>query len=52
MGVDGVRWPRHGGVCLETQHWPDAVHHPEFPSIVLRAGERFASTTSFAFRLH
>jgi len=51
-GVDGVRWPRHGGVCLETQHWPDAVHHPEFPSIVLRAGERFTSSTSFAFRLH
>jgi aldose 1-epimerase len=51
MGVDGVRWPRHGGVCLETQHWPDAVHHPEFPSIVLHAGERFASTTTFAFHL-
>jgi len=50
-GVDGVRWPRHGGVCLETQHWPDAVHHPEFPSIVLRAGERFESTTAFAFHL-
>jgi aldose 1-epimerase len=51
VGVDGVRWPRHAGVCLETQHWPDAVHHPAFPSIVLRPGERFTSTTSFAFSL-
>ena len=37
-------------VCLETQHWPDAVHHPHFPSTLLKAGETFRSTTSYAFR--
>ncbi|MDR1677902.1 MAG: galactose mutarotase [Deltaproteobacteria bacterium] len=37
------------GLCLETQHFPDAVHQPLFPSIVLRPGERFLSSTSFLF---
>lgn len=32
-------------LCLETQHFPDSVNQPEFPSTVLRPGERFASTT-------
>ena len=27
-------------VCLETQHYPDAIHHENFPSIVLRRGKR------------
>jgi aldose 1-epimerase len=37
------------GFALETQHFPDSPHHPEFPSTVLRAGERFESTTVFRF---
>jgi aldose 1-epimerase len=45
----GVRFPRHGGLCLETQHFPDSVHHPDGPSVVLRPGERFASATTFRF---
>jgi aldose 1-epimerase len=44
-GAGGVRFPKHGGVCLETQHFPDSVHHPEFPPVILRPGERFASRT-------
>ena len=35
--------------ALETQHIPDSPHHPEFPSTVLRAGERFESTTVLRF---
>jgi aldose 1-epimerase len=38
-----------GGFCLETQHYPDSIHHPEFPSIVLKPGETFKSTTVYAF---
>ena len=41
---------QHGGLCLETQHYPDSVHHPEFPSTLLKPGERFRSATIFAFR--
>jgi len=37
------------GFCLETQHYPDSVHQPSFPSTILRPGERFASTTVYAF---
>jgi aldose 1-epimerase len=42
------RFGRHGAVCLETQHFPDAVHHPVFPSVILRPGEVFESETSYA----
>jgi aldose 1-epimerase len=37
------------GFCLETQHYPDSIHHTNFPSTVLRPGETFKSTTIFAF---
>ncbi len=37
------------GVCLETQFWPDSPNRPDFPSCILRAGEHFDSTTTFAF---
>jgi aldose 1-epimerase len=35
--------------ALETQHFPDSPHHPQFPTTVLRAGERFESTTVYRF---
>lgn len=40
---------KHGGFCLETQHYPDSVNHPHFPSTILRPGQAFKSTTAFAF---
>lgn len=36
-------------VCLETQHYPDAIHHSNFPSIVLRPGQPLKETTVFTF---
>ena len=48
-GVGGVFYPKHGGFCLETQHYPDSVHQPTFPSTILRPGQAFKSTTVFAF---
>lgn len=38
-----------GFFCLETQHFPDSVNHPNFPSTILRPGETFRSTTEFRF---
>ena len=35
--------------CLETQHHPDSVNRPEFPTSVLRPGQTFRSTTEFRF---
>jgi aldose 1-epimerase len=40
---------KHTAVCLETQHYPDAVHHDNFPSIVVRPGQPLQETTIFAF---
>jgi aldose 1-epimerase len=40
---------KHAALCLETQHYPDSVNHPGFPSTILRPGQTFRSTTTFAF---
>ncbi len=48
-GVGGVVYPRHGGVCFETQHFPDSPNKSQFPSTALRPGETFRSTTAFRF---
>lgn len=48
-GKGGARYGRASGLCLETQHFPDAVNHPSFPSPVLRAGEEYRQTTSWRF---
>ena len=40
---------KHGGLCLETQHYPDSVNQPKFPSTILQPGQTFRSTTVFAF---
>jgi aldose 1-epimerase len=40
---------KHAALCLETQHYPDSVNHPGFPSTILRPGQTLRSTTTFAF---
>lgn len=40
----------HAALCLETQHFPDSVNHPNFPSTILRPGDTFRSTTVFRFK--
>lgn len=48
-GKEGATYGKRGGFCLETQFYPDAIHHPHFPSPVLRPGEAQTSTTIFRF---
>jgi aldose 1-epimerase len=48
-GKRGAKYPQFGGVCLETQHFPDSIHHPNFPSTVLRPGTVFRSETIYKF---
>jgi aldose 1-epimerase len=38
-----------GAIALETQHFADSPHHPNFPSTILRPGETFASSTIYRF---
>jgi aldose 1-epimerase len=40
-----------GAIALETQHFADAPHHPNFPSTVLRPGEPFTASTIYRFGL-
>jgi aldose 1-epimerase len=40
----------HAAFCLETQHFPDSVHHTNFPSTILRPSDTFQSTTVFRFK--
>ena len=49
QGKGGAAYGRHHGVCLETQFWPDAMHHRNFPSSVLRAGEVYRHKTVYRF---
>jgi len=48
-GPDGYRYPKHLGVCLETQHFPDSPNKRNFPSTILRPGETFHSVTVHKF---
>ena len=38
-GKGGVVYKKHQAFCLEAQHFPDSVHHANFPSTILRPGE-------------
>jgi aldose 1-epimerase len=49
IGKSGKNYHNHYAVCLETQHFPDSIHHPEFPNIILRPGEKFRSETIYKF---
>lgn len=46
---NGVKQVKRCGVCLETQHSPDAPNHPEFISCELKKGELYNYTTVFKF---
>jgi aldose 1-epimerase len=45
----GHRYARRTGFCLETQHFPDSVNQPAFPSVILRPGETYRSQTVYRF---
>ncbi|HEY2908521.1 MAG TPA: aldose epimerase family protein [Vicinamibacterales bacterium] len=42
-------YARRSGLCLETQHFPDAPNHPTFPSTIVRPGTPYRSQTVFSF---
>jgi len=48
-GKGGARYAACAGFCIEAQHPPDAIHHPAFPSVVLRPGETWLQTTVHRF---
>jgi aldose 1-epimerase len=48
-GKGGSVYGKNGGFCLETQHFPDSPNHPNFPSTILRPGEKYRTTTIYRF---
>lgn len=48
-GKDGVHHAHRGGLCLETENFPDAPNQPSFPSCVLRPGETYRHTMIHRF---
>lgn len=49
IGKDGNAYHKRGGFCLETQFYPDAIHHDNFKSPVLKAREEYHTTTIYKF---
>ncbi|MEA4911035.1 MAG: aldose epimerase family protein [Oscillospiraceae bacterium] len=49
IGKGGRAHRKNAGVCLETGAFPDAVNRPEFPTAILKKGERFYSKTACIF---
>ena len=39
------------GIALETQNFPDAINHENFPSPILRPGETYTQTCIYAFEV-
>jgi len=49
VGKAGKPYQKHYGFCLETQHFPESPNKPQFPSTVLRPGERYQTQTVYKF---
>lgn len=49
IGKDGKVYPKQNAICFETMNFPDAPNQPQWPSAILRPGEKFHSTTVFRF---
>jgi len=48
-GKSGHAYGVRAGFCLETQHFPDSPNKPQFPSTLVRPGDRYVSKTVFTF---
>jgi aldose 1-epimerase len=48
-GKSGDTYVYRGAFCLESQHFPDSINQPSFPSAVLRPGQTYRSTTVYRF---
>jgi len=48
-GKHGVHYKQYGAFALETQHYPDSINQPSFPSVVLKPGQTFHEMTTYKF---
>lgn len=48
-GKRGRSYKNRSAAAFETQQFPDAMHHENFPSALLKAGEKFHTETEYRF---
>ncbi|XP_025834565.1 aldose 1-epimerase [Agrilus planipennis] len=48
-GKGGNKYGKHSAFCLETQIWPDAIHHDNFPNVVLNPGDQYRHVCVYKF---
>lgn len=48
-GRYGTIYKRHGAFCMQTQNYPNAIYHKNFPNSILRPGEKYHHTTTYKF---
>ncbi len=46
---DGVKYPEHGAICMETQAFPNYLKHSHFPNGLLKKGEKYDTVTTYKF---
>lgn len=49
---DGKPLKIHTALCLETQHFPDSPNKPNFPSTILKPGEKYHAVTIYKVKLN
>lgn len=49
VGKNGVKYDKRSGLCLETQFYPDTIHHANFPSCVFGGEKEYDSVTVYRF---
>lgn len=48
FNIDGVlKYGKYSGVAMETQHFPDSPNHTNFPTTLLKPGEKYSQTTQW-----
>ena len=48
-GKENAKYHATSGICFETQNFPDAPNHSNFPNSILKKGETYSSNTTFKF---
>ncbi|XP_010547806.1 PREDICTED: aldose 1-epimerase-like [Tarenaya hassleriana] len=51
-GKGGYVYSKYGGLCLETQGFPDSVNHENFPSQIVNPGDTYLHVMVFRFTAH
>jgi aldose 1-epimerase len=51
-GKGGIPYAKQSAICLETQKYPDSIHHPDWPSTRLDPGQTYRHTMVHRFSTH